>query len=266
MTILRSNLPSIAKANAFWTTLRTFALIKGIGADKLRRVRELIYSNATTETPRTQGWQHFPGLTATPWHDPGAFPRIQTLVDNATEIKDEMMRLQEQGRFQSRPPQRVVKGQWQACFLRYLGRPMVENCLFCPATVEMLNRLDYVTSYGLIYFSALEAGSQLNLHYSHSNVVLRVEIVLATPPGSTIEVAGSVRQLIPGECLMFDESFGCKYNNDGDSAHLGLAFDIWHPELSHEEIMALNWFSKFSINARRRSRAAAHAAVTGQPF
>jgi aspartyl/asparaginyl beta-hydroxylase (cupin superfamily) len=266
MTILRSNSQSIAKANAFWTALRTFALIKGIGADKLQRVREMIYSNATTETPRTQAWQHFPGLTATPWHDPGAFPQIQTLVDNATEIKDEMMRLQEQGRFQSRPPQRVLKGQLQACFLKYLGRPMVENCLLCPATVEMLNRLDYVSSFGLVYFSALEAGSQLNLHYSHSNVVLRVEIVLATPAGSTIEVAGSVRQLIPGECLMFDESFGCKYNNDGDSAHLGLAFDIWHPELSREEIMALNWFSKFSINARRRSRAAAHAAVTGQPF
>jgi aspartyl/asparaginyl beta-hydroxylase (cupin superfamily) len=226
----------------------------------------MIYSNAITETPRTQTWQHFPGLTATPWHDPNAFSGLNSLVDNATGIKAEMMRLQEQGRFHSRPPKRILKGQWQACFLSYLGRPMVENRLLCPATVGLLDLSKHVTSFGLAYFSALEAGSQLNLHYSHSNVVLRAEIVLATPAGCTIEVAGSARQLIPGECIVFDESFGCQYRNEGDSAHLGLAFDIWHPELTREEIMALNWYSKFSINARRRGRAAAHAVVTGQPF
>ena len=143
---------------------------------------------------------------------------------------------------------------------------MEENCHLCPNTMALLDGLGNVSSYGLVYFSALHAGTRLKEHYSHSNVLLRAEIVLATPSGSTIQVGDSVRELNSGECLIFDEAFGCKYTNAGDSTHLSLAFDIWHPELTREEIMGLNWFSKLSRAARSRSRAAAHAALHGEAF
>ena len=258
-------------ANTAWAIVRAGAKRHGIDARALGRIREMIFAGAGAlpahpDDPRQKSPMYMHGLTARPWHDADAFEELRALRAAAGTIHDEAIRAWAERRYHRRRAERIVVGGWQACFLRYLGRPMAENCRFSPVTADLLERTDEGSSLGLAYFCALEPGSRLEPHGSQSNVVLRAQITLEASDECMVRVAGSERRCRAGDCLVFDESYESEQSNDGSSTRFALAIDVWHPDLRPEEIVALDLLSKTSVHAWRRRRAAARAVRTGEPF
>ena len=120
-------------AAAAWSIVRAGAARRGVDAGALGRVRDLIFTGAGAaprhpDDPLQNSPMYMPGLTATPWHDPEAFPQLAGLRAAAGAIRDEATRALTEQRYRPRKPDRVITGSWRACFLRYLDGRIGENC------------------------------------------------------------------------------------------------------------------------------------------
>lgn len=64
-----------------------------------------------------------------------------------------------------------------------------------------------------------------------------------------LHVDGQVLPLYPGHCLIFDDSFLHEaFNFSQSEPRLALIFDIWHPDLSPEEVnLYLSYYFLFTI-------------------
>lgn len=76
-------------------------------------------------------------------------------------------------------------------------------------------------------------------HYGPTNKKLRVFLPLIVPDSSLcwIRVNHEKRFLEEGKCLIFDDSFLHDAANEcSESPRIVLILDIWHPDLSEEEV------------------------------
>jgi aspartate beta-hydroxylase len=112
------------------------------------------------------------------------------------------------------------------------------------------------------FFSALAPQTHVTSHYGPTNKKLRCQFPLVVPPSPsgdalcTLTVAGITQPILPGKCIIFDDSFLHEARNtalplqtpispaaeqgafacDGTGPRVVLIFDIWHPDLSEEEV------------------------------
>jgi len=57
--------------------------------------------------------------------------------------------------------------------------------------------------------------------------------------GSRLRVANDIRGFEEGKAAIFDDSFNHEAWHDGESARITLIMDIWHPDLTDEEVKFL---------------------------
>jgi aspartyl/asparaginyl beta-hydroxylase (cupin superfamily) len=62
---------------------------------------------------------------------------------------------------------------------------------------------------------------------------------LVVPPGCRLRVGGETRAVVEGQAMIFDDSIEHEAWNDGASVRAVLLFEIWRPEISDEEKVAL---------------------------
>mgnify|MGYP006144286501 CR=1 FL=1 len=76
-----------------------------------------------------------------------------------------------------------------------------------------------------------------------SQLRLRVHLPLKVPAGSSdacaLRVADEARQWEVGRALIFDDAFEHEVWNETDESRVVLLFDLWHPDLSGDEIAAI---------------------------
>ena len=88
-------------------------------------------------------------------------------------------------------------------------------------------------------FSVLRAGTHIPPHNGMLNTRLICHIPIVVPAGCRLRVGAEIRSVVEGEAMIFDDSIEHEAWNDGDSARAVLLFEIWRPEISEEERVAL---------------------------
>ena len=95
--------------------------------------------------------------------------------------------------------------------------------------------------FAFAFFSTLRPGATIKPHYAPCNLRVRCHLPLLVPEQEQcgIRVAGEVRRWEPGKCMIFDDAFEHEVWNEGTQERVVLLFDMWHWELSDDEISAI---------------------------
>jgi tetratricopeptide (TPR) repeat protein len=87
---------------------------------------------------------------------------------------------------------------------------------------------------------------------------VRCHLGLEVPDGCGIRVGGLTARWEEGRCLVLDDSFPHEVWNDGGARRVVLVLDLWHPDLSEDEVALLAGLERHAAaHAPRPVRAAA---------
>ena len=132
---------------------------------------------------------------------------------------------------------------WQSYVLK--GKKQQMFATKCPNTVSILDSMkmpEIATDFplGFAFFSTMGAGSKIQPHYGPCNIRIRVHFPLIVPEGDVgIEVGGEKLKWEVGKPLIFDDTYEhCVWNNTKGNRVI-LLFDLWHPGLDEDEIIAI---------------------------
>jgi aspartyl/asparaginyl beta-hydroxylase (cupin superfamily) len=92
-------------------------------------------------------------------------------------------------------------------------------------------------------FSLLKPKTAIPAHVGVSNVRVVTHLALIVPEACAFRVGNEMRQWVPGEAWVFDDTIEHEARNDSDKLRVVLIFDVWHPHLTPAEralITALN--------------------------
>ena len=196
----------------------------------------------------------YPGLSATAWHDPARFPIVEALERHYPRLRDEVMSVSESA-FQPESESVIRRtGNWDVSFLYECGRRHDEVCSRCPTLTTIIETHATIrTIDGLIYISRLRSGSAIQAHYGPNNLRLRCHIAVQVPSSDCgLSVNGESRVWEEGKCLVFDDSFCHHAWNHSKQDRIVVVIDLWHPDLSLQEIALLSGMQRFVL-ARAKS-------------
>jgi aspartate beta-hydroxylase len=179
----------------------------------------------------------YPGLTATPWHDPGDFPIVTALEGACDGIAAELAAVDAEAFHRESEPL-ARDGDWDVLMLYERGQKQLENCARLPLTTELVERFETVKTFvGLVYFSRMRPGTHIKPHRGPTNLRVRCHLPLVVPPGDcALRVGAHARRWERGRCLTFDDFFEHEAWNRTQGERIVLVVDLWHPELSAAEI------------------------------
>lgn len=129
-----------------------------------------------------------------------------------------------------------------------------ENRKLCPKTCALLDSVP--RAYEHAFFSALTPGTHIVPHHGPTNKKLRIHLPLVGVEGSRMRVADAHHEAVEGKALVFDDSFEHEAWHNGPATRFVLIFDVWHPDLSEDEVR----FFQFLQRSKMRAEMAADAA------
>ena len=131
---------------------------------------------------------------------------------------------------------------WAALDLYRNGTPNQKALPKFPKTCAALEKLPLATFGDApfeVFFSQLQPGQCIPPHYGLSNHGITVHLPIIVPDNCRIRVEDEWRQWTEGELIAFDDSFEHEARNESDSLRVVLIFEVWHPDMTDEEIAAL---------------------------
>jgi aspartyl/asparaginyl beta-hydroxylase (cupin superfamily) len=185
----------------------------------------------------------FPGLAARPWHDVDSMPWVGAMEAAYAEIRREFLEVSDR-KVRFMPYEDPYTGElgwsgWDTLPLYRRGKRVEQYASLVPATMKALS----MTPHGVrqAMFTQLRPGTHITPHTGGANVVLTCHLALVVPDGCSIRVGDETREWREGHCLVFDDSFLHEAWNRGTQMRGVLLWDIWHPDLTKDEIVALEW-------------------------
>ena len=171
-----------------------------------------------------------------PWFDPSQFEWTSFLEHNAPAIRAELDGI-------LKHPERIPNFQdisrdqthltddhgWKTFFLKIYGYRIDGNCALCPETARIL---DAVPGVYTAVFSILAPRKHIPKHRGPYKGVLRCHLPLVVPENAEdcwIEVGGEVRHWETGRCLVFDDTYRHRVENNTDESRVVLFLDIKRP-------------------------------------
>ena len=196
---------------------------------------------------------YFPGLPQQAWYPRETFPWVAHLEAAVPVMRAEIEQVladeqglepyvQEEAKRASRGHSLLNDARWSAFHLFKDGEPVEENARRCPQIMRLLEllpipRIRRRSPMALI--SILKPGTHIPPHHGMLNTRLICHIPLVVPAGCRLRVGAETRDVVGGQAMIFDDSFEHEAWNDGDSARAVLLFEIWRPEISENEKVAL---------------------------
>lgn len=196
---------------------------------------------------------YFPGLPQVPWYPNEIFPWVRELEGAVPQMRAETEQVlakhqglepyvQEEANRASRGHKLLNDTRWSAFHLFKRGERVEDNARHCPSIMQLLElppipRIKHRSPMALI--SILHPGTHIPPHHGMLNTRLICHIPLVVPPGCRLRVAGETREVVEGKAMIFDDSFEHEAWNEGHSARAVLLFEIWRPEISEDEKVAL---------------------------
>jgi aspartyl/asparaginyl beta-hydroxylase (cupin superfamily) len=196
---------------------------------------------------------YFPGLPQAPWYSRETFPWVTELEAAVPQMRAEVGQVlaDEQGHvpYVQEDSDRASRGhsllndaRWSAFHLWKDGEPVEENARRCPFIMRLLEVLPIPVikrRSPMALISILRPGTHIPPHHGMLNTRLMCHIPLVVPAGCRLRVGAETRDVVEGRAMIFDDSFEHEAWNDGVSARAVLLFEIWRPEISEEEKLAL---------------------------
>lgn len=169
-----------------------------------------------------------------PYQDPSAFPELKRLTDNWQVIRDEGLKLMDEGMVRTATANNDIgfhtffKRGWKRFYLKWYDDPQPSADALCPNTVALLKQTPSV--HGAM-FATLPPGGRLGAHRDPFAGSLRYHLGLRTPNSDAcwIEVDGDRYSWRDGEAVVFDETYVHTALNDTDVTRLILFCDIERP-------------------------------------
>jgi aspartate beta-hydroxylase len=132
---------------------------------------------------------------------------------------------------------------WASFIDRGVRRPqMTERCPVTRAILDATPRLCVDSMpFAFAFFSTLRGGSRIAPHCAPCNLRVRVHLPLIVPNPDVcgISVAGETRRWEVGKALVFDDAYEHEVWNNGEEDRVVLLFDTWHPDLTDDEVRAI---------------------------
>jgi aspartyl/asparaginyl beta-hydroxylase (cupin superfamily) len=226
--------------------------LSGLAGDENRRVRQFrsnILENLDAG-PTAPPMFLFPGIQSERFFEPSDFSGVQELAQATDAVRDEFFGLIEDrladfaGRLGGlhfaddggRP------GKWSMIPLIRNGDVFDEFASRCPTTMRLaaglnLPKLGHISP--SLYFSILEPNSRIAPHIGITNARVIAHWPLIVPDGCAFRVGGETREWQVGRPLVFDDMTTHEAWNDSDRIRVVLIADLWRPELSPLERVAV---------------------------
>lgn len=171
-----------------------------------------------------------------PWFEPERFDWTRVLEENAPTIRaelDEIMKHPDRiPNFQdiSKDQANITRDdRWKTFFLHGYGYRMADNCELCPETARIAESIPGMYT---AFFSILAPGKHIPMHRGPYKGLLRCHLALIVPEPAEecwIEVGGDARNWAPGRCLIFDDTYRHRVENNTDQSRVVLFLDIKRP-------------------------------------
>lgn len=191
--------------------------------------------------PRQRPTQYLPQLTATPVHDPKRFWFTSYLEKNHPAIKQEVMAYFERGGDEFRPydVRLIDMGKWEQLLLYQEGQMVERACEMFPTTTSVISTISEATPLGVTSISVVHPGTHFIPHCGPTNARLRVHLCIKSAEGVHMEISGHSLHWEEGRCIVFDDSYEHEVWHRGREPRIVLIFDVWHPDLTPEDVRAL---------------------------
>ena len=197
---------------------------------------------------------YYPGLPQQAWYSPADFPWAAELEAAAAQMRSEIEAVlaedvglvpyvEEHSERASQGHSLLNDARWSALHLWQSGERVEENARRCPLTVRLLELPPIPRIKGrspMAMFSILRPGTHIEPHHGMLNTRLICHIPLVVPGNCRLRVGAETREVVEGKAMIFDDSFEHEAWNDSDSVRAVLLFEIWRPELSEDERIALS--------------------------
>ena len=196
---------------------------------------------------------YFPGLPQQAWYPRAAFPWVAEMESAVPAMRAEIeeMLAGEQGLtpYVQEETERASRGhsllddpRWSAFHLWQGGERVEENAARCPLVMRLLElppipRIKRRSPMALV--SILRPGTHIPPHSGMLNTRLICHVPLIVPEGCRLRVGAQTRAVVEGQAMIFDDSFEHEAWNDGNALRAVLLFEIWRPEISEDEKVAL---------------------------
>jgi aspartate beta-hydroxylase len=131
---------------------------------------------------------------------------------------------------------------WDGFYFYRHGARNVPNAAACPLTMAAIDQLPLssVPGHGPeVLFSILGPGTHLLPHHGVTNVRVVGHLPLIVPADCALSVAGIEHRWRVGEVVTFDDTYSHEAWNHSDEVRVVMIFDMWHPDLTEVERMAM---------------------------
>jgi aspartyl/asparaginyl beta-hydroxylase (cupin superfamily) len=198
---------------------------------------------------------HYPGLSEREFHCRDRFPWIAALEESTDIIRMEFEALHANKAARAEPYIRYAADvpvrqwstlnnslDWTAYHLLHGGRRIADNAALCPQTMELLAAIDQPEIGGRspnAMFSLLRPRTHIPPHTGIANTRLVCHLPLIVPDGCSFRVGAAKRPWRVGEAFIFDDTIEHEAMNDSDEPRIVLIIDLWHPDLSAAERLAV---------------------------
>jgi hypothetical protein len=196
---------------------------------------------------------YFPGLPQMPWYPREMFDWVSELEAAVPAMRAEIEQVlageqglepyvQESDLRPSVGHSLLNDARWSAFYLFKDGERVEENARRCPEIMRLLElppipRIKRRSPMALI--SILRPGTHIPPHNGMLNTRLICHIPLVVPKGCRLRVGAETREVVEGKAMIFDDSIEHEAWNTGDAVRAVLLFEIWRPEISEDEKVAL---------------------------
>ena len=196
-------------------------------------------------------------LESKPWHDEANAARA-TLEAQAGVIAAEYRAVARQLVTHPDNASLTDRGRWTGMFLYGVqGMRNEELARLCPATTRVVDSLPLCRNFGFVMFSGMEPHTHVAAHSGSSNLRLRVHlgVDVPEPDKGRLRVGTEWRTWQEGRTFAFDDSFEHEVVHEGDQARVVLVVDLWHPDLTPEDIALLSdpVFQRFGKVGRKKA-------------
>ena len=200
---------------------------------------------------------------ATPFLAPSAFAWVELLESNWEVIRAELDQV-------LKTPERIPNFQdistdqanitrddkWKSYFLYGYGYRMPDNCKQCPETTRIIEAIPGMFT---AFFSVLAPGKHIPRHRGPYRGLLRGHLALVVPEpreACWIEVGDVTTPWEEGRCIVFDDTYKHRVENNTDGVRVVLFLDVLRPlkfpaSLLNRIILQLIRLSPFIQDARR---------------
>ena len=166
------------------------------------------------------------------FYKPSEFKELAVLEQNHKLIVSELNALRKNAKngywLDSFPHylQPESKNKWQVFTFRFFSIKHPLNCLLCPQTAAVLDKIPGLISAD---FSYLPPHTHIKPHKGFTKMVIRVHLGLIIPNDCGIRVGNETKKWQEGKLIIFDDSFEHEAWNNSNKDRFVLMLDIANP-------------------------------------